>query len=91
MLKMNKKSMSILLIAGIFSFVSIAGLVYAQRKEPIKIGVIDTNSGFTADQGYLQRCGYLMALEDYGETILGRPVTCVWADGESNPDVAGGL
>jgi len=58
-------------------------------KEPIKIGVLNVDSGNYADWGFLQKCGFLMAVEDYNNEVLGRPIVLVQADTESNPDVAG--
>ena len=60
----------------------------AQKKEPIKIGVVSPVSGNYADHGLLERIGMEMALEDYNQEVLGRPITLIVADDETNPDVA---
>ncbi len=65
-----------------------AAVAQAQGKEPIKIGVVSPVSGNYADHGLLERIGMEMALEDYGNQILGRPVSLIVADDETNPDVA---
>ena len=79
----------ILAIVIVLFITSHAGLIYAADKEPIKIGVLNVDSGNYADWGYLQKCGFIMALEDYKEEVLGRPITLIQADTEGNPDVAG--
>jgi branched-chain amino acid transport system substrate-binding protein len=56
--------------------------------EPIKIGIVSPVSGNFADHGMLERIGMEMALEDYNNEILGRPITLIVADDETNPDVA---
>ncbi len=65
-----------------------AGFAQAQSKEPIKIGVVSPVSGNYGDHGLLERAGMEMALEEYGGKILGRPVSLIVADDETNPDVA---
>jgi branched-chain amino acid transport system substrate-binding protein len=56
--------------------------------EPIKIGVVSPVSGNYGDHGKLERIGMEMALEEYNGEVLGRPVTLIVADDETNPDVA---
>ena len=75
-------------VAIVFVFVFMAGLAFGQSKEPIKIGVVSPVSGNYADHGLLERIGMEMALEDYNNQILGRPVQLIVADDETNPDVA---
>jgi len=90
MKKRNKGSFSwvvLFLVAGLALGLT-GSQAYAQSKEPIKIGVVSPVSGNYADHGLLERIGMEMALEDYGQKILGRPVTLVVADDETNPDVA---
>jgi len=84
-----------LLIAAVFVLglmVSPADAQKAQKKElkkePIKIGVVSPVSGNFADHGLLERIGMEMALEDYNNEVLGRPITLIIADDETNPDVA---
>ncbi|RPJ10657.1 MAG: branched-chain amino acid ABC transporter substrate-binding protein, partial [Deltaproteobacteria bacterium] len=48
--------------------------------EPIKIGIVSPVSGNFADHGMLERIGMEMALEDYNNEILGRPITLIVAD-----------
>jgi len=74
--------------AIVFVLVFTAGLSFGQSKEPIKIGVVSPVSGNYADHGLLERIGMEMALEDYKGQVLGRPVSLIVADDETNPDVA---
>jgi len=60
----------------------------ASAVEPIRIGLVSPVSGNYADHGMLERIGMEMALEEYGGEILGRPVTLITADSETNPDAA---
>ncbi len=76
------------LLAVMLALVLIPGLGHAQSKEPIKIGVVSPVSGNYGDHGLLERIGMEMALEEYGGKILGRPVSLIVADDETNPDVA---
>lgn len=78
----------VLLIAAIFAFGLMASPADAQKKQPIKIGVVSPVSGNFADHGLLERIGMEMALEDYNNEVLGRPITLIIADDETNPDVA---
>jgi branched-chain amino acid transport system substrate-binding protein len=66
----------------------VPGAVRAQSKEPIKIGVVSPVSGNYGDHGILERIGMEMALEDYNYEVLGRPITLIVADDETNADVA---
>jgi len=84
----------VLLIAAIFVLGLMASPADAQKKQadakkqPIKIGVLSPVSGNYADHGLLERIGMEMALEDYNYEVLGRPITLIVADDETNPDVA---
>lgn len=76
------------LIASVLAIGTSPSSADAQKKEPIKIGVVSPVSGNYADHGVLERIGMEMALEDYNGEVLGRPVTLIVADDETNPDVA---
>lgn len=75
-------------VAAIIVLGLTTGRANAQSKEPIKIGIVSPVSGNYADHGVLERIGMEMALEDYNGEVLGRPVTLIVADDETNPDVA---
>lgn len=83
-----KSSAMIVLFTVLFTFGLTSGLVSGQTKEPLKIGIVSPVSGNYADHGLMERIGMEMALEDYNHQILGRPVTLIVADDETNPDVA---
>ena len=57
--------------------------------DPIKIGVINDQSGVYADiSGQGSVLATRMAVEDFGGKVLGRPVEVVFADHQNKPDVA---
>ena len=56
--------------------------------EPIRIGLVSPVSGNYGDHGALERAGMQIALDEYGGEVLGRPVTLITADSETNPDTA---
>lgn len=56
--------------------------------EPIRIGMISPVSGNYGDHGMMERIGMQMALDEYDSEILGRPVSLLLADSETNPDTA---
>ena len=81
----------VILFAAIFVLslmVMPADAAQKKKQQPIKIGVVSPVSGNYADMGVLERIGMEMALEDYNYEVLGRPVTLIVADDETNPDVA---
>ena len=56
---------------------------------PLKIGVLVDLSSTYADIGGMGSVEAVrMAVEDYGRTILGRPIEVVYADGQNKPDIA---
>lgn len=88
MKKVMKNLWIIFMLGLVFVLFPAADFPSAQTKEPIRIGVISSMSGFIADWGYSERIGYQMAVEEYGGEVLGRPVTLIFADSEANPDLA---
>lgn len=59
----------------------------ALAADPVKIGMLWAKTGPATDQGdYLAKGGYI-ALEERGNTLLGRPAEIVWLD-EPNPQGA---
>ena len=61
----------------------------AQDGGGVKIGVLADMSGVYADiggQGSVE--AVKMAIEDFGGSVLGKPVEVVFADGQNKPDVA---
>lgn len=63
------------------------GTAFAQNNEPVRIGMIYSKQGPGASIGeYLQR-GSVLAVEQAGKKVLGRPIELVWLD-EPNPQVS---
>lgn len=75
-----------LLVAGLSSTAD------AADSDPVKIGVLADMSGVYADiggQGSVE--AVKMAIEDFGGSVLGKPVEVVSADGQNKPDVASNI
>src|SRR5271157_4313404 len=72
------------LAAVILVSVVLSSLAAAQSKEPIKIGVLLPKSGTYTVQGANGHNGAMLAVEDFGGKLLGRPVELIWED-ESTP------
>lgn len=63
----------------------------AARPE-VKIGILNDQSGVYADFGGKGSVAAAkMAVEDFGGSVLGRPVTIVDADHQNKPDIASGI
>ena len=61
----------------------------AQEPKPIRLGVLNDQSGVYADFGGRGSViAARMAVEDYGGRVLGRPVEVLSADHQNKPDVA---
>ena len=67
--------------------------VFAQQAvEPVKIGVLCDMSGVYADDtGPGLLLAVQMAVRDFGNTVLGRPVAVIAADDQNKPDVGMGI
>lgn len=61
------------------------GKAFAQ--EPMKVGIVFAKQGPFAEQGTVLANGALIALEQIGNKVLGRPIQPVWYD-EPNPQGA---
>jgi branched-chain amino acid transport system substrate-binding protein len=78
-----------------FCVVSAVAWADAARCEddgPVKIGVLADMSGVYADiggQGSVQ--AVKMAIEDFGGSLLGKPIEVISADGQNKPDIAGNI
>ena len=87
---MNRTSIIRALIALIFSV--LPGVAFCADADAVKIGVLADMSGVYADiggQGSVE--AVKMAIEDFGGSVLGKPVEVVSADGQNKPDVASGI
>jgi branched-chain amino acid transport system substrate-binding protein len=74
----------------------VAGLLAApagaQTPAPVKIGVLNDQSGLYADlTGMGSVHAARMAVEDFGAKVLGRPVEVIFADHQNKPDVGANL
>ena len=64
----------------------------AHAQAPLRIGVITDMSGQYSDgngAGSVQAARF--AVEDFGPTVLGRPIEVVYADHQNKPDIAAGI
>src|SRR5215210_1862478 len=63
-----------------------------QERGGVKIGVLSDMSGFVADiSGAGSVLAARMAVEDFGGSVLGRPVEIVSADHQNRPDIGAQL
>jgi len=70
----------------------LAGPGAAQTRTPVKIGVLNDQSGLYADlTGMGSVHAARMAVEDFGGTVLGRPIEIIFADHQNKPDVGANL
>ena len=71
------------------TFAAISTGCFADDFKPIRLGVLNDQSGVYADFGGRGSViAARMAVEDYGGKVLGRPVEVVGADHLNKPDVA---
>ena len=80
------------IVKTFFAGLLAAGAVHsaaAQEEGGVKIGVLADMSGVYADiGGQGSVVAVKMAIEDFGGSVLGKPVEVVSADGQNKPDVA---
>src|ERR1700677_5023296 len=87
---MNRTTALGALIALTFS--TLSGVALAAESDPVKIGVLRDMSGVYADIGGLGSVEAVkMAIEDFGGSVLGKPIEVVSADGQNKPDVAASI
>ena len=71
---------------------SLLTTIAAAAEPPIKIGVLNDRSGIYADlSGEGSVVAARMAVEDFGPTVLGRPIEIVFADHQNKPDVGAAI
>ncbi|WP_332681573.1 ABC transporter substrate-binding protein [Bosea sp. (in: a-proteobacteria)] len=64
----------------------------AQAQDAVKIGILNDQSGNYAEFGGLGSVeAARMAIEDFGGSVLGKPIELVAADHQNKPDVGAGL
>lgn len=72
--------------------VVLAGGVVRADEKPLRIGVLNDQSGIYADMaGPGSVIAAKMAVEDFGGTVLGRPVEIIAGDHQNKPDVGSAL
>ncbi|MCB8837011.1 ABC transporter substrate-binding protein [Aurantimonas sp. VKM B-3413] len=72
-----------------FALLALAGAAAAQvSDDTVKIGVLTDMSGVTADAtGQGSVTAARMAVHEFGDTVLGKPIEVVFADHQHKPDV----
>jgi branched-chain amino acid transport system substrate-binding protein len=81
------------LLAGLTAApLAIPGLARAQAARPVQIGLLSDMSGPFKDVGGPgNRVAAELAVQDFGGSVLGRPVTIRQADGQNRADVSAAL
>ena len=78
--------MRLTLLAGLMALLAVP--LHAQSRNPVKIGVLNDQSGLYADlSGEGSVVAARMAVEDFGGSVLGKPVEVIFADHQNKPDV----
>ncbi|MBM0205017.1 ABC transporter substrate-binding protein [Micromonospora sp. STR1s_5] len=86
---MSIRSLLIAAAAGLGLGIPVA---HAQTGTPLTIGVLtDTSGVFTDVSGRGSITAAEMAIEDFGGTVLGRPIRLISADHQNKPDVGAGI
>ena len=68
------------------------GIASAQLSKPVKIGILNDQSGVYADYGGKWSVeAAKLAVEDFGGKLLGQPVEILTADHQNKPDVASNI
>ena len=74
------------------ALLSQGGASQAQSAKPLVIGVLNDSSGPTADlSGIGAQISADMAVEDFGGSVIGRPIVLLKADHQAKPDLGVGL
>ena len=77
------------LLSGMAAFGLLAGTANAQLSgDVVRLGILNDQSGLYADiggQGSVTAAR--MAVEDFGGTVLGKPIEIIFADHQNKPDV----
>ncbi len=76
----------------VVSVVAWSSAARAEDDSPVKIGVLADMTGVYADiggQGSVE--AVKMAIDDFGGTLLGKPIEVVSADGQNKPDISANI
>ncbi|MBA2401753.1 MAG: ABC transporter substrate-binding protein, partial [Bradyrhizobium sp.] len=69
-----------------------AGLSAAAVAQPVKLGVLNDQTGLYADlSGMGSVHAARMAVEDFGGKVLGRPIEIIFADHQNKPDIGANI
>src|SRR5499427_85001 len=69
-----------------------AGLTAAVAQQPVKLGVLNDQTGLYADlTGMGSVHAARMAVEDFGGKVLGRPIEVIFADHQNKPDIGANI
>ena len=68
-------------------------ILHAQStSKPVKIGLLsDMNGPYRANGGPGAKIAAQLAVEDFGDSVLGRKIEILQADDQNKPDVASGI
>ena len=70
----------------------LAGAAGAESTDPVKIGVLNDQSGLYADvSGMGSVHAARMAVEDFGGKVLGRPIEVIFADHQNKTDIGANI
>jgi branched-chain amino acid transport system substrate-binding protein len=76
------------LLAGLLAAAALSAPAAAQSPPPLKIAVMGDMSGPYADNGGPGSVlAATMAIEDFGKTVLGRPIQLMIGDDQNKPDI----
>jgi branched-chain amino acid transport system substrate-binding protein len=77
-------------VVGLAIFASLPA--HVEASEPLRIGVINDQSGVFADvTGLGSVAAARLAISDYGSKVLGRPIELLVADHQNKPDIASSI
>jgi branched-chain amino acid transport system substrate-binding protein len=69
-----------------------AGLTAAVAQQPVKLGVLNDQTGLYADlTGMGSVHAARMAVDDFGGKVLGRPIEVIFADHQNKPDIGANI
>jgi branched-chain amino acid transport system substrate-binding protein len=78
--------------SAIALFALMSGVAAAQTPEPLRLGVINDQSGIYSDAGGTGTVAAArIAVEEFGGKVLGRPIEIVVGDDQNKPDIAATL
>lgn len=89
---MTRRRLATLASATAATWAASGGRARAEAAKPVTIGILNDTSAFTADlSGIGSQISADMAVEDFGGTVLGRPIVLLKADHQAKPDLGVGI